>query len=63
MSGPAPAPPDDKQEVLRALGNGLGVFADQRIERPRTNAEVCHNINLYWKKRLRRRYRVSPMGF
>ena len=47
MSEPAPALPDDKQEVLRALGDGLGVFADQQIKVPRTNAEVCHNINLY----------------
>lgn len=62
MSEPAPALPDDKQEVLRALGDGLGVFADQQIKVPRTNAEVCHNINLYWRDRLKRRYRVSPRG-
>lgn len=62
MSESAPAPPDDMQEVLRALGDGLGVFADQRIKTPHTNAEVCHNINLYWRDRLKRRYRVSPRG-
>jgi len=62
MSEQAPTAPSNMQEVLRAHGDDLGVFANQWIERPRTNAEVCYNINLYWKNRPKRRYRVSPMG-
>ena len=63
MSEQAPALPDDTRKVLRALGDSPRVFANQRIKRPLTSAEVCYNINLYWKDRLKRRYRVSPMGF
>lgn len=57
-----PETPEELQDLLRSIGANISVFTDGPIVRPRTNAEVCHNINLYWKNRLKRRHRISPMG-